>query len=82
MIAFEEFIRLVDGHMDVFLVATPRDLDEFGAGLTDGVRPVDALCVGDAAGDLVEEIGGWDGTVEGGVEVAWKGIQCLLHRVR
>lgn len=48
----------------VLLCDGAGEFDELDAGGAQGMGPVLSLCLGDAPGDLIEEIGGWDRAVE------------------
>lgn len=57
------------------------ELDELDAGGADGVGPVEgAFGLGDAAGDLVEEVGGGDGAVERSDEVRGERVEGLKKK--
>lgn len=64
--------------LGVVLCAGAGELDELDAGRAYGVGPVEGtLGLGDAAGNLVEEVGGGDGTVKRSDEVGWKRVEGL-----
>jgi hypothetical protein len=60
----------------VVLCASAGELDKLDAGRAYGVGPVEGtLGLGDAAGNLVEEVGGGDGAVKRSDEVRWERVE-------